>query len=121
MDKRNYNSRMQVLNRVPRTGGAILGVHGYLQGKMIALKENKTIILGRDPRTCDLVVQGDGISRTHCGICYNSNDQTYTVYNYSMNGVFVPGMLKTKKGEALVLPRETHLCLCNEENEILLC
>lgn len=121
MNNRKYNPRMQVINGVLRTGGAILGIHGYLQGRIMALRENKIILLGRDPKTCDLIIQDDGISRTHCGICYNSGEETYTIYDYSTNGVFPANMPRMNKGDALVVPRGTHLYLGDARNEILLC
>ena len=62
---KKINSRQQVLNHVPQDGGAIIGVGGYLAGVIIAVNYGNIITIGRDPGTCNLIMEGDFISRTH--------------------------------------------------------
>lgn len=54
---KKINSRQQVLNHVPQDGGAIIGVRGYLAGVIIAVNYGNIITIGRDPGTCNLIME----------------------------------------------------------------
>lgn len=94
---KKINSRQQVLNHVPQDGGAIIGVRGYLAGVIIAVNYGNIITIGRDPATCNLIMEGDFISRTHCRLSYNNGTGLYTIEDRSTNGVILPDGQITKK------------------------
>ena len=93
---KKINSRQQVLNHVPQDGGAIIGVRGYLAGVIIAVNYGNIITIGRDPATCNLIMEGDFISRTHCRLSYNNGTGLYTIEDRSTNGIILPGGQITK-------------------------
>ena len=106
---KKINSRQQVLNHVPQDGGAIIGVRGYLAGVIIAVNYGNIITIGRDPATCNLIMEGDFISRTHCRI-----------EDRSTNGIILPGGQITKKGQVVSVAGGTHICIGTYSEELLL-
>lgn len=100
---KKINSRQQVLNHVPQDGGAIIGVRGYLVGVIIAVNYGNIITIGRDPATCNLIMEGDFISRTHCRLSYNNGTGLYTIEDRSTNGIILPGGQITKKDRSFQL------------------
>lgn len=99
---------------------AIIGVKGYLLGKIYHLKSNQIIILGRDTAQCQIVIRGESVSRVHCNITYNSQTDDYTVRDTSLNGVVVDYKYRLKKNTDVRVRRGSSLCIGNDENEIIL-
>lgn len=117
---KKINSRQQVLNHVPQDGSAIIGVRGYLAGVIIAVNYGNIITIGRDPATCNLIMEGDFISRTHCRLSYNNGTGLYTIEDRSTNGIILPGGQITKKGQVVSVAGGTHICIGTYSEELLL-
>lgn len=100
--------------------GAIIGTKGYLLGKIFRFDSGKIIHIGRDDSQCDLIIQGDRVSRVHCWIFYDASRHQYIVCDLSTNGVVVDGKYKlTKRAEVVVQPGST-LLIGDTTNEIRL-
>lgn len=59
---------------------------GEYKGATVDVDSN--IIVGRDPKLCQLVLNGDQISRKHCKVSFNSKTGKYLVTDYSTNGTY---------------------------------
>lgn len=120
MDKQVANSRLQVINKVPTTGGAIIGVRGSLEGAIIAIDKDMTLTIGRDPKNCNVIMEGEYVSRIHFSLNYNPEDETYMLRDFSTNGVILQNGQVTKKGSCVKLKGGQHICIGTYSEEILL-
>ncbi len=68
--------------------GAIVFVKGILVGTIIRINSDRKINLGRDASVADIVLNDTKISRLHCSVTYHRESGTYTVCDYSKNGIF---------------------------------
>lgn len=74
--------------KVSKKDGTITGVRGSYSGAVIPVKSGDTIIIGRDPAVCSIVVKDEKASRKHCEIAFNGDNGMYAVTDYSVNGVY---------------------------------
>lgn len=77
--------------KVGKKDGKVTGVSGSYAGAAIPVTSKEPVIIGRDPSVCNIVVKGEKVSRKHCQIEYNPNNDMYMVTCYSANGVFDKG------------------------------
>lgn len=81
-----------------KKGGMLIGVSGAYAGACIPVRDGETLVIGRDPRVCNIVLGSLGTSRKHCAITYDAYNNTYTVMDYSTNGVFDRNGNRLQKG-----------------------
>lgn len=74
--------------KVGKKDGTITGVSGSYAGAVIPVKSGDTIVIGRDPASCSIVLKDEKASRKHCTISYNGDNGMYAVTDLSVNGVF---------------------------------
>lgn len=74
--------------KVGRKDGTITGVTGAYAGAVIPVKSGETVVIGRDPSSCSIVVKDEKASRKHCTISFNGENGMYAVTDLSVNGVF---------------------------------
>lgn len=74
--------------KVGKKDGTITGVSGSYAGAVIPVKSGDTVIIGRDPASCSIVVKDEQASRKHCTISFNGDNGMYSVTDHSSNGVF---------------------------------
>lgn len=110
-------TRSLAMNR--KRSGAIIGVRGCRLGAMIRIQPDVEIILGRSPQS-DIQFDDAKISRKHCGIVYSVISDSYSVYDYSKNGVFLEDGKRLPEGWNTGLLPGTALCLGTEGNMIRL-
>lgn len=69
----------------------LYGVTGIFSGSSFDLSERDEIVLGRDPKECNIVFDQSqaSISRKHCGIKLDAATGKAVITNYSKNGVFI--------------------------------
>ena len=106
------NSRITVTRSLAMNqddAGAIIGIKGYLIGKIIRLKPEQRVLLGRDM-----------VSRVHCSICYDGKKKTYIVNDLSTNGILVDRKYMLKKRQNTELPTGSQLFIGSEDNIICL-
>lgn len=68
--------------------GVIFGITGTYEGASIPIKIGETIVIGRDPASCGIVIKDEKASRKHCRIFYHGMNGTYSVTDISSNGVY---------------------------------
>lgn len=74
--------------KVGKKDGTMTGIKGAYCGAVIPVKSKDTIVIGRDPSVCSVVLKDEKASRKHCTVAYNSENGMYAVTDYSVNGVF---------------------------------
>lgn len=67
-------------------------VEGSMKGQRFPLTPGKTIVIGRDPRVCNIVLPMDtpGVSKTHCKITFDGSDTVITDMS-STYGTYIHG------------------------------
>ncbi len=56
--------------------------------KGASLDVDGNIVVGRDPSMCQLIMDGEQVSRKHCKIGFNASTGKYLVTDYSTNGTY---------------------------------
>lgn len=97
----------------------MLGISGSFAGAKLYFKSEQ-IIVGRDPRLCNLVLRGQKISRKHCEIRYDSGQGCYEVRDFSKNGVFRENGDRLPKGIIVCLPRNSIIYIASPEDSFKL-
>lgn len=100
--------------------GILVGVKGEYKGCEIEIQEGEEIILGREPKYCDLIFSDKRVSRKHCGIRYDGNKRTYQVIDYSFNGTMFSDGTAAKAGVYSSVPSGTVLYLAGGAERIQL-
>lgn len=68
--------------------GHLTGLCGSYQGAVIPIKNGETVVIGRDPAVCSIVIKDEQASRKHCEVRYNAENGMYSVTDHSANGTF---------------------------------
>lgn len=94
---------------------ALLGMSGPFKGKKMAVYPDRSVIVGRDHNTCNLVIpqEYNKISRQHCKIKFVSSMNKYEVVDTSSNGIYVGGKKLPSKAP-VYLNRGTVVELANQ-------
>lgn len=85
-------------------------------GGSIFLEHMKPVTIGLDPSCCNLVVQGEGISRCHCTVTYNGVSETYLLLDTSTNGTYLDGGQRVPRSFAMELQPGIGFYLARQEN-----
>lgn len=101
-------------------GGAIVIVRGENLGKIVRIRPEVKILLGRDADCCDIYFSGKKVSRKHCFVVYHQADRTYGVYDCSSNGTFFADGRKLGRGENEGIKPGTELWIGTAEDAIRL-
>ena len=97
----------------------LLGIGGIYAGAVI-LTDNVPIVIGRDPRLCNLILNGKRVSRKHCSIWYDFNKGMYAITDYSLNGVFTETGERLKWGHPILMKRDKVIYIATPENSFKL-
>lgn len=95
--------------------GMLMGIRGEYQGAKISMYSGEIILLGRGSE-CNLILSDGNVSRRHCRISYNAQEDDYTIINDSLNGTYLSTGEKLEKGKAYHLKRGTGFFV-NDKNE----
>jgi DNA-binding LytR/AlgR family response regulator len=71
--------------------GVLTGVAGGCQGTTICFRPEQRILIGRDRKTVDVVVNLPKVSRIHCVIVYHQQNNIYEITDFSRNGTYLSG------------------------------
>ncbi len=95
----------------------IIGRSGMYQGQQFDFEDNQTVIIGRDPSRCNIIIStgGEKVSGKHCSITFIRKRGEYEVIDYSSNGTLADGK-KLPAGVPNSLRRGTVISLANEKN-----
>ncbi len=99
--------------------GKVACTKGAAQGKCFSLPEDRKVVVGRNERNANLVVDDPKVSNVHCSIRYKAVTNTYIVKDHSTNGTSANG-IRLKKDVAEEFPAGTVLRLADGANEITL-
>ena len=93
--------------------GSLLGLSGEYKGESIEIPAGEEINIGRGADMSHIIIgEGAGIvSRRHCSILYNPSDETYSITDYSKNGIFREDGSRLPPDVQVTLPRGTVIIL----------
>lgn len=91
VEMRGKTLKVNTANINPTATGSLTCIKGPYKGVTYHLQPNKTILIGRDGDTVDLVINLAYISRVHCNIKFLEKDNVYEIRDYSRYGTFANG------------------------------
>lgn len=98
--------------------GMILGTEGTFKGASLQLSPGESIVVGRDPGQCNLVLSSPKVSRKHCTIFMDVSGTFISIICYSKNGIrFEDGKI-IRDGETIKLTQKEKLIIA-DGSEIL--
>lgn len=71
--------------------GVLVGVKGACKGVSIEFRPEQKILVGRDEKVADIVVNLPKVSRLHCILVYHEKENTYEIMDVSKNGTYISG------------------------------
>lgn len=97
--------------------GYLIGITGAYAGAVIAL-DGQTLFFGRDAQRCQIVFDESEttISRVHCSVRYDKNNDCFTLENYSGNGTYLMRGGLLRDGDAADMRSGDRFCLVDEGN-----
>lgn len=98
--------------------GKIIGISGTFAGASIDLNAGESIIIGRDPSQCHLVLASSKVSRKHCSINRDISGVFVGITCYSPNGISLESGKFIQAGQTIRLITGERLIFANGE-EIL--
>lgn len=88
MDKGKAAAAKSKNVKVGKKDGTMTGIKGAYSGAVIPVKSGDTVVIGRDPSVCSIVLKDEKASRKHCTVAFNADNGMYAVTDYSVNGVY---------------------------------
>lgn len=106
---------------VPKVG-VIRVTSGSMQGFCVPINDGETLRLGRDGKTSNLVFSNDykNVSRCHCSVTYDGVRDSYSVVDWSSNGVYYANRKRLPARIDVEVCSNTALLLADEGCTILL-
>lgn len=100
--------------------GIIVGIRGPRQNVSFRLYHEEEAILGRDSKQCQIVINDGAISRKHCGVKFDVEQQCYWVCDYSKNGTLIGMKGRMEKERWIRVEKDTLIQLVNEKCAFIL-
>lgn len=100
--------------------GMLVGIRGERQHSSYRLYHGEEAVIGRDRRQAQIVVSNPAVSRRHCGVRFDVEQQCYFVRDYSTNGTLVSGMGELEKDRWVCAGRDSVIRLVNEDCSFML-
>lgn len=68
----------------------LIGIKGIYAGAEIPTPDKMEIVIGRDPKLCNLVYDRGNtiVSRCHCSVVFREDEDRYYLTDYSKNGTY---------------------------------
>lgn len=103
--------------------GKITSLSGMDKGATYTIKDGEEIIIGKDPNTANIIIDKkyEKVSRRHCGIKYDAENDIYMVIDYSMNGTYINSVKQLSKNIYVKVPKGTIINLAKENIDYKLC
>lgn len=118
--KNFQNKKNTVSTSVPQmavsASGIITGVKGKFKGAKIPVKSGESILIGRDIKRCQIILDENSISRKHCMIQYDPMTGNYIVVDDSANGTFAKNGKKLPSKRRLSLSPGTVIRIGKSDN-----
>lgn len=96
--------------------GTVVILEGVYKGEVIPLEDMQAMVVGRDATQCNLVVEGEKVSRKHCSITYCARTGGYLLCDYSFNGTYYLNGQRLPKHMNMELPEGTEVYLGDKRN-----
>lgn len=99
---------------------SLICTRGLYQGTKFEIPKNETILIGRDPESCAVIIANvAGISRKHLELRYNSESDRYFIKDISSTGTFLVNGNRLERDKVYQLSHGTKLRLGTSEEFIL--
>lgn len=95
-------------------------IDGEYAGTELELAPYTEIRLGRDSQQANLVFNSSGVSRTHCIIQYNPQDERFRVTDCSSSGTYINSVKTMERGSTVYLSAGDTLKIGHSNNVIQL-
>ncbi len=102
---------------VEKKQGLIRDICGIYQYAEIPIEGSETVVIGRNPEMCNVIVQGEKVSRKHCSISFDTRTGQYRIQDHSSNGTFISGRGRMKKESVEMVPAGTRISLGEKDND----
>ncbi len=96
--------------------GTLEGLKGDYTSAVIKIMPGEVLSIGRDSKSCNVVIASEKVSRRHCTVEYDALNRCYIVTDLSSNGTLVNHSQQMKKSFPTKLQPGTVLSIGNEEN-----
>ena len=96
-------------------GGVLIAESGEYAGAEFELSDGETLVLGRDPAMCSIVLEDRNISRQHCSIRYSAAEGKYYVTDLSSNGTFLEDGIRLQPQTEIAVERGEKVVLSNQK------
>lgn len=97
-------------------GGVLTAMDGNYAGAEFPMADGETLVLGRDPFSCSIVLEDSNISRQHCTVRYSAAEGKYYVTDLSRNGTFSEGGLRLQPHTETALMKGEKIFLGNKKD-----
>lgn len=71
--------------------GVLVCERGLYKGSTLYFRPEQSILVGRDEKVADIVVNLPKVSRLHCVIIFHEQDNFYEIVDFSKNGTYLSG------------------------------
>ncbi|MCI8963658.1 MAG: FHA domain-containing protein [Eubacterium sp.] len=119
MPELNTRETMQVTRSLAlssEVAGGLICIRGNHIGHMIPLPGDKTVVFGRDPAVCQVVLDDGQVSRKHCQITYIASLMQYRIMDLSKNGTFFGDGTRLKQGKEYYVKPAAEIYMGNGDN-----
>ena len=96
--------------------GVLTAMGGNCAGAEYPMADGETLVLGRDPSSCSIVLEDSNISRQHCTVRYSAAEGKYYVTDLSRNGTFSEGGLRLQPHTETALMKGEKIFLGNKKD-----
>lgn len=119
---RDDSNKEQITEEAQCKLGVIQITSGSMRGFTVPIRDKETLYLGKDAKICNIVFTNDyrNVSRMHCSITFDADNNKYYVVDNSSNGTYLIGKKRLVKGKRTVINSNTVLLLSNDQCTVLL-
>lgn len=93
--------------------GVLRCIRGELGGASVIIDDGETIHIGRDPGKANFIINDEKISRLHCSIKYDANNNIFIITDFSKNGTVLGNGKRLSTGESTNVFCNTEFTLAN--------
>ncbi len=95
--------------------GVLVGIKGAYKGMRIEFRPEQKLMIGRDEKVADIVVNLPSVSRLHCIIVYHEKDNTYEIVDVSKNGTYISGNQRLVSDVSYCIKAGTEICFGDKD------
>ena len=96
--------------------GVLVCERGTDKGVVLAFRPEQSILIGRDEKVADIVINFPKVSRLHCVIIFHQESNTYEIVDVSKNGTFISGQQRLVSDTSYLVKPGTKICFGDLDN-----